>query len=373
MIKKDSTNKQTEEKIFRREKMETIRNYLESMFRTMPNTPEVRRAKDELFQMMEDKYMELLSEGMTENAAVGTVISEFGNLDELSETLGISRFLPVTVENTGAGENSRNDKTDTSYSRPQGATLLLDEVKDYLKADRKACIFTALGVCLCIICFCGPILFSEIGDFFGGGFGDLITLIGVILMFVIAAAGVLLIVYGGKIRKPWKYMSRGECSIDYSTARYLEELIETESPKLSMIRIAGIILCCFAWVPPALLGSIPFMNDFFSNLGAAFLFITAGVGVMLIIFAGGYLTAAKKLLGVNDKETMGGQFTKMQREENKHTAKTGILSVYWPTVTCIYLCWSFLTFHWYKSWIIWPVAGIIHSVIKMNVKAANKE
>ena len=36
--------------------METIRNYLESMFANLPGTPEVRRAKDELWQMMEDKY-----------------------------------------------------------------------------------------------------------------------------------------------------------------------------------------------------------------------------------------------------------------------------------------------------------------------------
>ena len=36
--------------------METIKNYLESMFRNLPNTSEVIKAKNELFQMMEDKY-----------------------------------------------------------------------------------------------------------------------------------------------------------------------------------------------------------------------------------------------------------------------------------------------------------------------------
>ena len=42
-------------------------------------------AKQELWGMMEDKYNELISEGLSENEAVGTVISEFGNLDELSK------------------------------------------------------------------------------------------------------------------------------------------------------------------------------------------------------------------------------------------------------------------------------------------------
>ena len=70
--------------------METIKSYLETMFANMPDTPEVIRAKSELFGMMEDKYNELISEGKSENEAVGTVISEFGNLDELADTLGLN-------------------------------------------------------------------------------------------------------------------------------------------------------------------------------------------------------------------------------------------------------------------------------------------
>lgn len=65
--------------------METIKNYLENMFSHLPNTPEVQKAKYELYQMMEDKYNELISEGKSDNEAIGIVISEFGNLDELTE------------------------------------------------------------------------------------------------------------------------------------------------------------------------------------------------------------------------------------------------------------------------------------------------
>ena len=69
--------------------METIKNYLENMFSHLPNTPEVQKAKYELYQMMEDKYNELISEGKSDNEAIGIVISEFGNLDELADSLGI--------------------------------------------------------------------------------------------------------------------------------------------------------------------------------------------------------------------------------------------------------------------------------------------
>ena len=63
--------------------METIRNYLESMFSQLPNTPEVLKAKYELGQMMEDKYSELIADGKSENEVIGTIIKVY----PLSRTL----------------------------------------------------------------------------------------------------------------------------------------------------------------------------------------------------------------------------------------------------------------------------------------------
>src|SRR5690625_4276267 len=68
--------------------MDTILSYLETMFANLPRTQEVERIKQDLQLNMEEKYQELIAEGKTENEAVGTVISEFGNIDELMEELG---------------------------------------------------------------------------------------------------------------------------------------------------------------------------------------------------------------------------------------------------------------------------------------------
>ena len=72
--------------------METLRNYLNTMFQNLPDTAEVQRARDELWQMMEDKYTDLISEGVSENEAVGIVISEFGSL--FSNTVSNKFRLP---------------------------------------------------------------------------------------------------------------------------------------------------------------------------------------------------------------------------------------------------------------------------------------
>lgn len=69
--------------------MDDIRDYLGSVFSKLPQTPEAHRAKDELGQMMEDKYAELLAQGMSEKDAAEATIAEFGNPDEVLESLGV--------------------------------------------------------------------------------------------------------------------------------------------------------------------------------------------------------------------------------------------------------------------------------------------
>ena len=77
--------------------MESIRNYLDNVFASVPNTEAVARVKAELLANMEDKYRELIEGGASENEAAGRVFTDFGNIDELFAELGIAH---------GAGENT---------------------------------------------------------------------------------------------------------------------------------------------------------------------------------------------------------------------------------------------------------------------------
>ena len=111
--------------------METIKNYLESMFRGLPLTEKVMKAKSELLQMMEDKYTELIRSGKTENEAVGEVIQNFGNLDDLADDLGIKEIL-----------------YQTKYSGIQRRKLSFEEVTEYLERKKHAALMKAFGIML---------------------------------------------------------------------------------------------------------------------------------------------------------------------------------------------------------------------------------
>ena len=127
--------------------METIRNYLESMFANLPNTPEVMRAKNELLSMMEDKFTELISEGKPQNEAVGIVISEFGNLEELAESLGIESVV---------------GGTDISERR----LLTNEEARNYIYDAAQSRMLIGLGVMLIIFSPIFPIILNDIGAAF---------------------------------------------------------------------------------------------------------------------------------------------------------------------------------------------------------------
>ena len=94
--------------------METIKLYLENMFMNLPAGEKVDKAKRELPAMMEDKYNELKADGKTENEAVGIVISEFGNLDEIAEEHGIK------------------DTVTQANEMPQGRYVSLETAKEYM-------------------------------------------------------------------------------------------------------------------------------------------------------------------------------------------------------------------------------------------------
>ena len=326
--------------------METIRNYLETMFLKLPNTPEVYKAKNELWQMMEDKYTELKEEGKSENEAVGIVISEFGNLDELANDLGISQFVE-------------------SQPMPQGKTLSLDHAKSYLADAGKSAYRTALGVMLCVLSVCGPIFFDAFTAFYPQK-ENLLDACGVSIMFVLIGIAVGLFIYSSVQMNHWNYLKKEPFVTDFSTTEYLHREMEHYKSTYALLLTIGIILCILSVIPSIILDGLDIYVTFWSNASGGFVFILVAIGFFLIVMASTKLSSYKTLLHLNQQDTVGGNYVPSQTNEPQYMNQTiaAIMSVYWPTVTCLYLIWSFLTFDFWISWIIWPIAAIIHTLAK---------
>ena len=310
------------------------------MFASMPNTTEVRKAKAELLQMMEDKYNELISEGTSENAAVGTVISEFGNLDELAESLGLTK--EVEVARGMEAEMPRR-------------FITLDEAKAYLSNRNKKALYRALGILLLIISVSFVILMST---------SEASALTGVAMMMFSIAIGIGFLVYSSFVDHEWKFMKRESCSIDMNTAAYVKDKQRGFEPVRAFCVAIGVVLCVICWTPNIL---IPFRYE---PLGAGLMFILVGFGVFLIVYPKSIASGFERILHVNEATTISGQYANGSAyvKPTKYKSKTAqtVVEVYWPTVTCLYLIFSFLTFRWDLTWIIWVIAGVFHRVVMIN-------
>lgn len=66
---------------------EKLREYLDGLFAAVPDTKEVREAKDELYDGMVERYEDCLREGMDEQAAYDCVVDSIGDIRELIDEL----------------------------------------------------------------------------------------------------------------------------------------------------------------------------------------------------------------------------------------------------------------------------------------------
>lgn len=67
--------------------MEAIRNYVESLFSSIPRSEDASRLKEDMLLNLEEKYNNLIASGKTEAEAVGTVILGIGSVDDLKAAL----------------------------------------------------------------------------------------------------------------------------------------------------------------------------------------------------------------------------------------------------------------------------------------------
>ena len=324
-------------------KMETIRNYLETMFLNLPRTPEVMRAKLELGQMMEDKYNELIAEGKMDNEATGIVISEFGNLEELAEELGILDYM-----------KKGNFK--------ERETVSMETIKSFISEKTRSSVRMAIGVLLCILSPVGVIFFQAIAMSKGmsGGAADAA---GLLFLFLLVAAGVGCIVYDCIRMGKWQYLKGDGLVMDFATETYVREQRENFQPTYALYITLGVVCCIVSVIPSAVIGTFLYDSVFLGEISGAFVLVFVAIGVMFFIMGAKRKSGYEVLLVINPGA--GERMQENEDEEPQSELERNVMSVYWPTIVCLYLIWSFLTMSWHITWIIWPIAGVMERVVRI--------
>ncbi|MFR6328390.1 MAG: permease prefix domain 1-containing protein [Eisenbergiella sp.] len=235
--------------------MDTIRIYLENMFARLPGTPEIMKLQNDMLHTMEDKYEELKSEGKSENEAIGIVISEFGNIDELLEELGLKAAQNTEREagaNAGGGwqQSEASSYTHEKEDYDTGAVFLSGEqVEQVISDTRRYSRLTGAGTSLCIM---GPALMILINGLFSSVRPELARLsrleavFTLFPLFLCLAAGLGMLIYGSSRLEQYKFLKHSNLILSPSLPGFCTDMQANFQPQCAVITTVGIVLCVLA-------------------------------------------------------------------------------------------------------------------------------
>ena len=319
--------------------METLKLYLDSVFAAAGDTEEVRRVKAEMLDNMEDKYHELKASGASENEAIGAVIADFGNVDEIFVEMGIAGAGTTGVNSDASGANA-DASSAADNAAPIYPLLASTQIDNFIDATKRSAQGISLGILLIFLGAIQLVLNPVIG-FISANLSAAI-----LFLFIMPAVG--LFIHNGMRLSPFKDIEEGHFRLDAGKQVQLKIAADKLRSYDSRKTITGVFII-FAGVAALLFGnSFPIPHGSFITVAVLLIAVAIAVRIFIIHFME---------CGAYDKLLQRRDYAPERRKSD--TMIGAVAAFYWPLVVAIYLGWSLAFDAWDISWIIWPVAGVL--------------
>lgn len=239
----------------------------------------------------------------------------------------------------------------------------IEEANSYLDLSQKMSSKIALGVWLCIFSPVCLILLSGLSETKQFALSENVAgCIGVAILLVFVAIGVSILISAGMKLEKFEFLEKEEISLQDGAEDSIKKRKEDFAPIYSRRVVTGVACCILSVVP--LMIAAAFEAGEMAYIGSvAILLVFVACGVWQFICGGNVWGNFAKLL-------QEGDYTKEKKEFNR---KTGFFpGVYWCVITAAYLAVSFYSNQWDKTWLIWPVAGVMFAAIMGIMEAVMK-
>ena len=290
------------------------------------------------------------------------------SIPDLDKIIKISKIFSVSTDYLLKDEINDmpiNATVETpQYADENSVYVSVEDANTYISLCEKLAKFFALGVALCII--------SPVPLIFLCGFGEQGRLpvtedaaggIGVaILLLIIAVAVAILIICGLQTGK-WEFLEKQSLNLEYGIKGIVEKK-KSQFEKQFVYSIAGGVALCILGAVPLMIGSAFTASDAEMVLFVDMLLLFVAAGVFLFVRAGVINGCYWKLL-------QEGEYNDNEKRTKRRLEP--VATIYWCAVTAVYLLWSFTSFQWHRTWVIWPVAGVFYAVVEAVAKMAMKK
>ena len=285
----------------------------------------------------------------------------------LSKVFGVS--TDYLLKDELGEEAARTEPLPEEAGKPL-RKVTMAEAQNYLKYREKNARRIPWGVLMCVLSPVALIVLSV-----GQETGRIAlseaqaTALGLLPLLLLVGGAVALFVFSGLAGKPFEYLDQECFETEYGVTGLVKEKREQERGAFIAQIVVGVVLCVLSAVPIFVAMLLPGtetqpVSDFRYAVAVAALLCLVAVGVWLIVRAsirwGGYSVLLEE-----------GEYSRASKEEAQRSRT--LATVYWSLVTAGYLAFSFITMDWQRSWIVWPVAGVLYGLVMAVAAAVHKK
>ncbi len=281
-----------------------------------------------------------------------------GSYPEIDKIIQMSSLFNVSTDYL-LKDNSMEKSVETEGVRNNVVRFSKGKALAYLDDMKVKGKKIAFGVSLCIL---APIFII------GGTLGEeiealksydenVLMAIGGLIMFLLIAFAVFIFISTGDEDDARK----NEVDLDNSTRNEVVRLKDEYLPRYRTTIAFAVSIIILAVIP--IIGTALLEMEAFTILAVMLLLAIVSVSVNFIVRASFVKDSYLYLLNE-------GEFSQERRTKNEKVAKYE--TAYWSVTVAIYLLWSFLTNDWQITWLVFPVAGVMSSIIPLMIKESSK-
>ena len=291
-------------------------------------------------------------------------IPDLDKILKLSEIFGVTTDYLIKDELEDEEYAPSQMQENESESDRSVHKVTMEMANEYLQIIDWTAGKTAFATMLCIL---SPIVLlmlgamSEMPDYHISE--NATAGIGICVLIVLIAIAVTIFILCGMKTKKYEFMEKEDIETVYGVSGMVKEKRDAYHSMYVTQLVIG-IACCICSVIP-LFGTLAVSeSDFYMVSAVCMLLALVAIGTYFIVRSATKMNAMNQLLEEED-------YTRQKKHENKKMS--GPVTVYWLIATAIYLAWSFTTNDWDRTWIIWPVVGVLFPAFYAIVSGIRKK
>lgn len=292
------------------------------------------------------------------------------SIPDLDKILKLSEIFGVTTDYLIKDELEEEEYAPSQMHENESESdrsvhkVTMEMANEYLQIIDWSAGKTAFATMLCIL---SPIVLlmlgamSEMPDYHISE--NAAAGIGICVLIVLIAIAVTIFILCGMKTKKYEFMEKEDIETAYGVSGMVKEKRDAYHSMYVTQLVIG-IACCICSVIP-LFGTLAVSeSDFYMVSAVCMLLALVAIGTYFIVRSAAKMNAMNQLLEEED-------YTRQKKHENKKMS--GPVTVYWLIATAIYLAWSFTTNDWDRTWIIWPVVGVLFPAFYAIVNGIRKK